>query len=60
MSPLDSEVNLEQETSARILELREKILDENYIENAIQRIALILSRKLAEKPKNLKEVVNGS
>ena len=60
MSPLDSEVKLEKETSARILELREKILDENYIENAIQRIALILSRKLAEKPKNLKEVVNGS
>ena len=51
MSPLDSEVKLEKETSARILELREKILDENYIENAIQRIALILSRKLAEKPK---------
>ena len=60
MSPLDSEVKLEKETSARILELREKILDENYIENAVQRIALILSRKLAEKPKNLKEVVNGS
>ena len=60
MSPLDSEVKLEKETSARIVEMREKILDENYIENAIQRIALILSRKLAEKPKNLKEVVNGS
>ena len=60
MSQLDSEFVSEQEVSARILELREKILDENYIKNAIQRIALILSRQLVEKPKNLKEVVNGS
>jgi len=60
MNTLDTEVILEQETSDRILELRKKILDENYIDNAIQRIALILSRQLVEKPKNLKEVVNGS
>jgi hypothetical protein len=60
MNTLDSEVILEQETSDRILELRKKILDENYIDNAIQRIALILSRQLVEKPKNLKEIVNGS
>ena len=60
MNPLESDVVLEQDVSARILELREKILDENYINNAIQRIALILSRQLEEKPKNLKEVVNGS
>ena len=60
MNTLDTEVILEQETSDRILELRKKILDENYIDNAIQRIALILSRQLVEKPKNLNEVVNGS
>ena len=60
MSPLDCDEILEEETSARIMELREKIMDENYINSAIQRIALILSRQLVEKPKNLKEVVNGS
>ena len=60
MNTLYSEVILEQETSDRILELRKQILDENYIDNAIQRIALILSRQLVEKPKNLKEIVNGS
>lgn len=60
MNLLDCEIISEQETSARILELREKILDENYINGAIQRIALILSRQLVEKPKNLKEAVNGS
>ena len=60
MNPLDSDFILEQENSARILELREKILDENYINNAVQRIALILSRQLVEKPKNMKEAVNGS
>ena len=46
MNPLDCEIISEQETSARILELREKILDENYINGAIQRIALILSQSL--------------
>jgi hypothetical protein len=60
MNPLDCDIISEQETSARILELRDKILDENYINGAIQRIALILSRQLVEKPKNLKEAVNGS
>ena len=60
MNPLECDIISEQETSARILELREKILDENYINGAIQRIALILSRQLVEKPKNLKEAVNGS
>ena len=60
MNPLDCEIISEQETSARILELREKIYDENYLNSAIQRIALILSRQLVEKPKNLKEAVNGS
>jgi hypothetical protein len=60
MNPLDCDIISEQETSARILELRKKIYDENYLNSAIQRIALILSRQLVEKPKNLKEAVNGS
>lgn len=32
----------------RILELREKIKDEGYIQGAIQRIALVLSNRLIE------------
>ena len=60
MNPLECDIISEQETSARILELRKKIYDENYLNSAIQRIALILSRQLVEKPKNLKEAVNGS
>jgi hypothetical protein len=32
----------------RILELKEKIKDEGYIQGAIQRIALVLSNKLIE------------
>jgi hypothetical protein len=35
---------------ARVLELRAKIQDEEYIDNAIQRIAQVLSRKLIEDP----------
>lgn len=50
----------EEELSPKVLELRLKIHDENYINNAIQRIAVVLSRRIVEKPQNLKEVVNGS
>jgi len=32
----------------KILELREKIRDEGYVQGAIQRIALVLSNKLIE------------
>ena len=32
----------------RILELKEKIKDEGYIQGAIQRIAIVLSNKLIE------------
>ncbi len=32
----------------RILELKEKIKDEGYVQGAIQRIALILSNKIIE------------
>ncbi len=35
---------------ARLLELRVKIHDENYVNNAIQRIAQVISRKLVEDP----------
>lgn len=34
----------------RLLELRVKIHDENYVNNAIQRIAQVISRKLVEDP----------
>ncbi|MBQ0166201.1 MAG: hypothetical protein KBT02_03720 [Treponema sp.] len=50
----------EEELSPKVRELRLKIHDENYINNAIQRIAVVLSRRIVEKPQNLKEVVNGS
>lgn len=36
------------EFSTRILELRKKIHDSNYLDSAIQRIALVLSKKLVE------------
>ena len=34
--------------SPRILELQKKIQDENYINSAIDRIALVLSRQIVE------------
>lgn len=37
-----------QEVSPYILEIREKIRDEKYMDGAIYRIAMILSRKLIE------------
>lgn len=58
MSPTDI-CTVDQEVSQRILELREKIHDETYMNNAVQRIALVLSRKIVEKPRNRKEIVNG-
>ena len=42
---------VQKEFSPKVLELREKILDDNYVNNAIQRIAFVLSRKIVEKPK---------
>ncbi len=46
---------LERETtlSPRLLELREKIHDEEYLNNAIFRIAQVISRKLVEDPDEL-------
>ncbi|HAH60527.1 MAG TPA: hypothetical protein DCL73_00350 [Treponema sp.] len=36
--------------SPRVLELRAKIQDKEYIDNAVQRIAQVISRKLIEEP----------
>lgn len=38
----------DDKVSARILEVREKIKDDSYIECAIQRIALVLSKRLID------------
>jgi len=40
--------------SPRILELRKKIHSEEYLDNAIQRIAQVISGKLIENPEELK------
>lgn len=40
--------------SPRILELRAKIHSEEYLDNAIQRIAHVISSKLVENPEELK------
>lgn len=37
--------------SPRLLELRKKIHDEEYLNNAVQRIALVMSRNLVESRK---------
>lgn len=60
MSAISNESSSDQVVSAKILELRQKIQDESYVDNAVQRIALVLSRKLVEKPRGFKEAVNGS
>ncbi len=41
--------------SPKILELKEKIKDESYVQGAIQRIALVLSNKLIEVKDNVNE-----
>ncbi len=43
----------ETQLSPRLLELRKKIQSEEYLDNAIQRIAQIISRKLVEDPEEL-------
>ncbi len=52
--------NTEGDVPERILELRKKIHDPEYMDDAVQRIAIVLSRRIVEKPRNIKEVVNGS
>ena len=37
-----------KEISSRILELRKKIYDADYLENAVQRIAQVISKKMIE------------
>lgn len=39
---------VEDEVPAYILEIREKIKDKRYIDGAIQRIALVLSKRLID------------
>lgn len=40
--------------SPKVIELRSKIHDEDYMNNAIQRIAQVISKKLVENPDELK------
>ncbi|MCR4900040.1 MAG: hypothetical protein K5907_04405 [Treponema sp.] len=40
--------------SPRLLELRKKIYTQEYLDNAIQRIAMVISRKLVENPEELR------
>ncbi len=39
--------------SPRLMELRRKIHDQEYVDNAIYRIAQVISRKLVEDPEEL-------
>lgn len=45
---MPSEKIADDKVPAYILEIREKIKDESYIECAIQRIALVLSKRLVD------------
>lgn len=47
------EKNDDSGLSPRLLELRKKIYNEEYLNNAIQRIAQVISRKLVETPDEL-------
>ncbi|MCF0243028.1 MAG: hypothetical protein HUK25_10340 [Treponema sp.] len=42
-----------EKLSPRILELRKKIHDSEYLDNAVQRIAFVISQKLVENPEEL-------
>ncbi|MBR5401121.1 MAG: hypothetical protein IK102_04840 [Treponema sp.] len=44
----------ERGLSPRLLELRKKIYTQEYLDNAIQRIAMVISRKLVENPEELR------
>ncbi len=43
----------EQKLSPRILELRKKIHDADYLNDAVQRIAFVISQKLIDNPEEL-------
>ena len=47
-----------EHVSAKILDMRRKISDSSYVENAVQRSASVLSRKLVEQPCRCKEIVH--
>ena len=44
----------EKTLSPRLLELRKKIYTQEFLDSAIQRIAMVISRKLVENPEELK------
>ena len=44
----------ERGLSPRLLELRKKIYTQEYLDSAIQRIAMVISRKLVENPEELR------
>ena len=44
----------ESRLSPRLLELRKKIYTQEYLDNAIQRIAMVISRKLVENHEELR------
>lgn len=49
-----------EDLSDRIIELRQKIRDDEYVDFAIQRIALVLSRKLVEDKEQSRQVFSGN
>ncbi len=48
MMSMTSNKKNKQNVAERVLELRAKIADDDYLDSAIHRIALVLSRKLVE------------
>ena len=48
------EKNNNSQLSPRILELRKKIQNQDYLDNAIQRIAQVISNHLIDNPEELK------
>lgn len=48
------EKNDNSQLSPRILELRKKIQNQDYLDNAIQRIAQVISNHLIDNPEELK------
>ena len=45
--------------SAKIMDIRRKITDHSYVDNAVQRIAAVLSREITGQPHRAKEVISG-
>lgn len=52
--------NVPPEAAAdKIAEIRRKIKDSSYVNNAVQRIAMVLSREIAGRPCRFKEITYG-